>query len=109
MAHNKGYNGKIQKLSIRRQFLKSKQSSFDSKWNVFFKLKDRVNDNQVKDMERMEINSESQRAGLRQCLKTNTPSHIRKPSLGNALEAMKTEIHIAKIKSHPTGKVRNCF
>ena len=110
MAKNKGYIGKIYKLAIRRQFLKIKHPSFDSRWITVFKFEDRVNDFEVKrDVERLGILSESQRAGLRQCLKINTPSYIRKLSLETCLAAIRTEVYIAKLKSHQTGNVRNCL
>ena len=36
-------------------------------------------------------------------------SNIRKPSLETCLAAIRTEVHITKLKSHPAGKVRNCL
>ena len=57
----------------------------------------------------LDINTESQRTRLRQCLKANTPSNIRKLSLEICIAAMRTEIHIVKFKSHPTGKIRGCL
>ena len=110
MSQSKGHIGKLYKFAIRRWFLKIKHPSFANRWFTLFKWEDRVDDSKVKsEMDRIGINSDTQRARLRQCLKTNTPSNIRKPSLETCLAAMRTEVHIAKLKSHPTGKVRNCL
>ena len=55
-----------------------------------FKWQDKVGDSKVNsDIEKLVINSESQRAGLMKCLKTNTPSNIRKPSFETCLLAMR--------------------
>merc|ERR1712112_95759 len=55
------------------------------------------------------INTITQRIGIKSLLKnTYLPSNIRNPSLEMALAAMRSETHIIKFKSHPTGEFRNC-
>ena len=69
-----------------------------------------MTDNKVKgDIDRLGINTESQRTQLRQCMRANTPSYMRKPSLEICMAAMRTETHIVKFRSHPIVKIRVCL
>ena len=60
-------------------------------------------------MDRMGINYDTRRSGLRQCLKTNTSSDIKKPSFETYMATMKSEVHLAKFKSYPTSKIKKCL
>ena len=69
MAQNKGHIGKLYRFAIRRQFLKLKHPSFDNRWFTVLKWDDRMDENKIKsELEKNGINSNTQRAGLREYL-----------------------------------------
>ena len=60
-------------------------------------------------MSEYKINTTTQRIGIKSILNnTYLPSNIRNPAFEMALAAMRSETHIIKFKSHPTGEFRNC-
>lgn len=110
MAQSKGRIGKLYKCAIKRQFLDINYPNFENRCFTVFKWEDRVNGNKDNDwIERIGIISDTQRARVTQCLSNHMPSDIKKPSYESCMTAMRTEVHIVKYKSHPTGKIRNCL
>ena len=110
MTQSKGHIGKLYKFAIRRQLLKIKHPGFENRQFTVFRWQNRVDDNKVKSQTlRIGINSDTQRAGLRQCLSISIPSNIKTPSYESCMAAMRTVVYIVKFKSHPTGKIRNCL
>ena len=80
---------------------------FDNHWISVFKKGEEVNVNKIRgEISNLGINSDTQRAGIRQCLGNGIPSDIRKPSFESWMAAIKIEIHILKFKSNPTGMIR---
>ena len=85
-------------------------SSFGKRWLIAFKWEDRADDIKIKyEMYRLGRNSNIQRAVVRKCVGISMPSYIKKPSYESCIAAIRTKIHIVKFKSHPTGKIMNCF
>ena len=79
MRQESGNIGKVYNYVIRRKFIEIKHPSFEKIWINIFKWKDRVSESKVKnDIGELGINTERQRAGIRQCMSTNTPSYMKK-------------------------------
>ena len=75
-----------------------------------FKWGDNPNISKIKyEINRLRINSDKQREGLRQCLGNGIPLDIRKPSYKSCMAALRTEIHIVRLKLYPTGAIRHCL
>ena len=69
-----------------------------------------MNYSKIRDeLDKLGINSETQRVGLRNCKESKIPSRIRKLLYELCMAAVKTEMHLVKFKSNPTREIRNCL
>ena len=95
---------------IKRTFLKDTHPSFENRWLTVFKYRDLISKERIQNrLSEYRINTITQRIGIKSILKnTYLPSNIRNPAFEMALAAMRSETHIIKFKSHPTGEFRNC-
>ena len=111
MTKSKEKVSKLYKLVMRRQFFITNHISFDNRWILVLKQGGKIrNYNRIREeFNKLGINSETQRAGLRNCIGSKTPSEIKKPSYELCMAAVRTDIHIVKFKSHLTGVIRNCL
>ena len=81
---------------------------FDNRWITIFKFN--VNNDKTeidKILTFNKVNSDNERTGIRDILKTNVPENIRNPSFEITLLAMRTQDNIVRFKSHSTGEYRN--
>ena len=71
-----------------------------------FQLGDCIN--KIKgEISKLGINSDTQRAGLRQYLGSSFPTNTSKPSFESCMTAIRTEFNLVEFKSHPTSNIRN--
>ena len=91
---------------IKNNFLKEIHPSFENRWLTVFKYQDLVPKERIQNLLiDYKINTITQRIGIRSILRnTYLPSNIRNPAFEMALGAMRSETHIIKFKSHPTGE-----
>ena len=110
LSQTSGQISKIYKFVIRRQFLSFHHPSFENQWILVFKWGNNPNISKIKDeINSLKINSDKQRAGLRQCIGNGMPLDIIKPSYESFMAVLRTEIHIVRFKSYPTGAIRHCL
>lgn len=84
--------------------------SFENRWLTVFKYRDLISEESIRNrINEYKINTVTQRIGIKSILNnTYLPSNIRNPAFEMALAAMRSETHVIKFKSHPTGEFRNC-
>ena len=110
LNQNNKHTANIYNLMIKRTFLKDTHPSFENRWLTVFKYKDLISKERIQNrLSEYRINTITQRIGIKSILKnTYLPSNIRNPAFEMALAAMRSETHIIKFKSHPTGEYRSC-
>ena len=110
LGQNTKHASNIYKLLIKRAFLKDTHPSFDNRWLTVFKYKNLYTDEKCNSLlKEYKIDALTQRCGLKTIIKnTYLPANIKNPAFEMALGAMRSETHIVKFKSHPTGEFRKC-
>ena len=95
-------------MLIKKTFSKVVHPSFENRWVTVFKFQNYISEEQIRNrLNEFKINTLTQKIGIRSIIKANVPSNIRNPSLEMALAAMRSETHIIRFKTHPTGEYRD--
>ena len=107
---HKGSQSKLYNHSIRRFKKKKKHPNLSTRIQTIFQYDGSYNKNRLQQILVDEnINNKSILARLRNIGKCNIPIALKKPTHEMTLGAMRSECHIVKFKSHPTGVYRNCL
>ena len=110
LKRHKGTQSKLYNHCTRRYFMMHKHPNVLSRMCTVFQYDKTYSDTRISQiLDDENINNDTMLAGIRNLGNCNLPISLKKPSHEIILSSRRTECHIVKFKTHPTGIYRECI